>query len=112
MSGVGYWERLFGNNAQVWRAICSSSCEGRTRTEQRDTGSLTGLFAEAFLAPSRLTPIQDKPRQTAARTFSSFSPMPPVKTTRVDSVKRSDHRGHLLTHGIAEHLNSESRVGV
>ena len=65
-----------------WRAICSSSCEARTSTEQRDAGSLMGLFADRFRASSRLTPIQDKPPQIAARASPSFSPMPPVKTIK------------------------------
>src|ERR1700693_3700180 len=46
----GYQERPRGNNAQVWRAICSSSREARTSTEQRDAGSLMGLFADRFRA--------------------------------------------------------------
>jgi xylulose-5-phosphate/fructose-6-phosphate phosphoketolase len=46
----GSIHRLRGNNAQVWRAICSSSCEARTRTGQRDAGSLMGLFADRFRA--------------------------------------------------------------
>src|ERR1700730_457388 len=44
----GYQERLRGNNAQVWRAICSSSCEARTSTEQRGAGRVLGLFAGGF----------------------------------------------------------------
>ena len=30
----------------------------------------------------------------------------------VDSIKRGDHRGHLLAHGIAEHLNGKSCICV
>jgi hypothetical protein len=70
-----YQERLCGNNAQVWRAICVSSCEARTSTWQRDAASLMGLFADRFRASSRLTPIQDKPPQITARASPSFSPM-------------------------------------
>jgi hypothetical protein len=77
-----YSERLRGDNAQVWRAICSSSCEGRTCTAQCDLESLIGLFADRFRASSRLTPSQDKPPQIAARVSTSFSPIPPVNTSR------------------------------
>jgi hypothetical protein len=77
-----YQEGLCGNNAQVWRAICSSSSEARTCTEQRDAGSLMGLFADRFRPASSLTPIQDKPPHIAARASPSFSPMPPVKTIK------------------------------
>ena len=70
-----YQKRFRGNNAQVWRAICSSSREARTYTEQRDAGSLMGLFADRFRDSSRLTPIQDKPPQIAARASPSFSPI-------------------------------------
>src|SRR6202041_1458306 len=59
----------------VWRAICSSSCEVRTRTAQCDTGSLIGLAAERLRVSSRPTPIQDNPAQIAVRTCASFSPM-------------------------------------
>jgi hypothetical protein len=31
---------------------------------------------------------------------------------QIDSTKRSDHRGHLLAHGITEHLNGKSRIGI
>ena len=31
---------------------------------------------------------------------------------QIDSFKRSGHRGHLLTHGIAKHLNSKLCIGV
>ena len=30
----------------------------------------------------------------------------------IGSVKRGDHRGYLLSHGIAKHLNGEARIGV
>ena len=29
---------------------------------------------------------------------------------QIDSAKSSDHRGHLLAHGIAEHCNGKSRI--
>ena len=48
---------LGGFADQVWRAICSSSREARTYTEQRDAGSLMGLFADRFRASSRRTVI-------------------------------------------------------
>ena len=31
---------------------------------------------------------------------------------QVDPIERSDHGGHLLAHGIAEHLDSKSCIGV
>ena len=31
---------------------------------------------------------------------------------QIDSIKRGDHRGHLLAHTIAEHLNGKSCIGV
>ncbi len=31
---------------------------------------------------------------------------------QIDSTKRSGHRGHLLAHGITEHLNGKSCIGV
>ena len=83
----------------------------RRENEHRDAGQLTSLFGETFLASSRLTPSQDKPRQTAARTSASFSDAA-GEDYRIDAIKRSDHRRHLLAHGIAEHLNGEPRTGV
>lgn len=72
---------LLGTGAPVWRAIWSSSCEGSTRTEQRDAASLIGLVVKRLSAASRLTPNQARPLQIAARTGASFSPIPPVKTS-------------------------------
>ena len=84
-----YQERLSGNNAQVWWAICLSSCEARTSTKQRDAGSLIGLFADLFRASSRLTPIQANPPQISARTFTSCSPIPPYQ--RIHPIECGDH---------------------
>jgi hypothetical protein len=75
-----YPERIRADNAQVWRAICSSSCEGRTCTAQRVAGSLIGFSPDRFRAESRVTPSQVKPPQIATRASISFSPIPPVNT--------------------------------
>ena len=34
------------------------------------------------------------------------------KYEQIVSTKRSDHRGHLLANGIAEHLNGKSYIGI
>ena len=82
LRSCGYRQRLLADNAKVWRAICSSSFEGRASTKQLDPESLIGLLAERFRVSSRVTPIKDKPPQIAARVRESFCPMPPVKTRR------------------------------
>jgi hypothetical protein len=63
-------------------AICASSSEGSTRTEQRDVGLLMGSYKDRFRVVSRLIPSHERPPQIAARTFASCSPIPPVKTSR------------------------------
>src|SRR5438445_9322665 len=69
-------------SSQVWVAICASSSEGSTRTEQRDVGLLMGSSKDRFRVVSRLIPSHERPPQIAARTFASCSPIPPVKTSR------------------------------
>jgi hypothetical protein len=99
---------LFGNNAQLWRAICWSSCEGSTSAEQRDEGIARGpaaLFVEA----------DTDPRQAAADRTAHFSVIfshAVGKDQHVDSVERGNHRCHLLAHRTAEHLDGQSRTGV
>ncbi len=56
-------------------------------------------------------PVQPKPGQTEARTYSSFSPIPPVNTDQIDAFKHGDHRRDLLAHRIAEHVDCELGVG-
>ena len=46
----------------------------------REAASLARRALDRFRVSSRLTPVQDKPAQIAARASASFSPMPPVKT--------------------------------
>jgi hypothetical protein len=57
---------------RVWRAICSSPCEAKTRTEQRDAEALMGSAAERLCTSSKPTPIHDKPpliRRALSRCF-------------------------------------------
>jgi hypothetical protein len=77
-------------------------------TAQRDVGSLMGLVTARFRTSSRTMPIQCKPPQISARTFASFSPIPPGEDDQVDAIERGD----LLGYRIAEYANGKPCIGI
>jgi hypothetical protein len=83
-------------SSQVWVAICSSSSEVSTRTEQRDVGSLMGFSKDRFRLGSRLIPSQERPPQIAARTSASCSPIPAGEDQQINPIERGDHGRHLF----------------
>jgi hypothetical protein len=83
-------EKLLGNNAQTWRAICVPTVP---------------RFVEAHADPRQ--PVADR----SARFPIIFSDAA-GEDDQVDAIERSDHRSHLLAHGIAEHLNRKSCIGI
>ena len=93
-------------------AICASSSEGSTRTEQRDAWIADGVLQGLI---SRWVEADTKPGQTAADRgphlgviFSDAA----GEDEQINPIERGDHRGHLLAHGIAEHLNGKSCIGI
>ena len=85
---------------------------GERAPQQRDAGIVDGIVRGPV--PS-LVEADAEPGQAAADRRSRFDIIfsnAAGEDEQIDSTKRSDHRGHLLAHGIAEHLNGKSRIGV
>ena len=99
------------NRARVWEAITASSSVGITHTDGACPSGEMHVLPRWLASGSMRMPSHARPWQTCWRMSGEFSPMPAVKTERVQAAQCRRERADLANDAIDEELDRLGRQG-